>query len=189
MTDGDLRLGVLRPALAEAAHRAAAGAVGLVELAGWVPPDPVAYRVVGPGSVPTRALPAIVLRTSVDPRALASLPDVLAAVPDRVLPVVTTTWALSRLTPEDRLRFLQHLDRAATHRPLAWVSVEGVGVAPGVPTLGDRPASGHSIVGVAVLRHGSLQVEAVGRCWSRGRVLAWLAEPDEESEGGPPDGP
>jgi hypothetical protein len=37
----------------------------------------------------------------------------------------------------------------------------GVGVAPAIPTLGDRRASGHSII---------------GRCWSRGRLLAWLAD-------------
>jgi uncharacterized protein DUF2332 len=179
--DEAVRLGVLHPALAEAAHRAAADAIGLVDLTGWVPAEPIAYRVVGHRAVPTRALPAIVAGESVDPRELASLPAALARVPHGVLPVVTTTWALSRLTLDGRLRFLQHLDRAATHRPVAWVSVEGVGVAPGVPTLGDRPASGHSLVAVAVLRHVTLQVEVVGRCWSRGRLLAWLAEPD----GGP----
>jgi len=58
---------------------------------------------------------------------------------------------------------------------VAWASVEGVGVAPSVPTLGDRRASGHSIIGLAELDHATLRVEAVGRCWSRGRLLAWLA--------------
>jgi hypothetical protein len=104
------------------------------------------------------------------------LPDALARVPAGALPVVTTTWALSRLSLEDRLRFLHRLDAAATHRPVAWVSVEGVGVAPAVPTLGDRRASGHSIIGLAVFGHSSLRAEAVGRCWSRGRLLAWLAD-------------
>jgi hypothetical protein len=58
---------------------------------------------------------------------------------------------------------------------VAWVSAEGVGVAPAVPTLGDRPASGHSIVGLAVVDQSTLRAEAIGRCWSRGRWLAWLA--------------
>jgi len=53
--------------------------------------------------------------------------------------------------------------------------VEGVGVAPSVPTLGDRPASGHSIIGVALLGRPALPAEAVGRCWSRGRFVSWLA--------------
>jgi hypothetical protein len=55
------------------------------------------------------------------------------------------------------------------------VSAEGVGVAPTIPTLGDRPASGHSIIGLALFGHQTLRAEAVGRCWSRGRLLAWLA--------------
>jgi len=103
------------------------------------------------------------------------LPAAFARVPADALPVVTTTWALSALPLEDRLRFLHRLDEAATDRAVAWVSGEGVGVAPSVPTLGDRRASGHSIIGVAVFRHSTLRTEAVGRCWSRGRLLAWLA--------------
>jgi len=60
---------------------------------------------------------------------------------------------------------------------VAWVSVEGVGVAPAVPTFGDRHASGHSIVGVTVFEHGRLYAEAVGRAWSRSRLMSWLADP------------
>jgi hypothetical protein len=55
---------------------------------------------------------------------------------------------------------------------VAWVSVEGVGVAPSVPTLGDRPASGHSLIGLALPQRDA---EVLGRCWSRGRLLSWLA--------------
>jgi len=105
------------------------------------------------------------------------LPDALARVPADALPVVITTWALSRFPLENRLRFLQRLDGAATARSVAWVSVEGVGVAPAIPTLGDRRASGHSIIGLAVFDHSTLRTEAVGRCWSQGRLLAWLADP------------
>ncbi|MEV4318747.1 DUF2332 domain-containing protein [Actinocrispum sp. NPDC049592] len=101
------------------------------------------------------------------------LPDALARVPANALPVVLTTWALSQFSLEARLRFLDRLDEAATHRPVAWVSVEGVGAAPAIPTLGDRRASGHSIIGLAVFEHSALRVAAVGRCWSRGRWLAF----------------
>jgi hypothetical protein len=104
------------------------------------------------------------------------LPEALAQVPADALPVVTTTWALSDLPLETRLRFLQRLDGAATERPVAWVSVEGVGVAPAIPTFGDRPASGHSIIGVAVFNHSTLNAEAAGRCWLRGQMLAWLTD-------------
>jgi hypothetical protein len=108
--------------------------------------------------------------------AVEVLPDAFTRVPADALPVVTTTWALSQFSLESRLRFLHRLDEAATGRPVAWVSAEGVGVAPTIPTLGDRRASGHSIIGLAVLNQSTLHAEAIGRCWSQGRLLAWLAD-------------
>jgi hypothetical protein len=108
---------------------------------------------------------------------LEGLPDAVARVPADALPVVITTWALSRFPPESRLRFLQRLDDAAAVRAVAWVSAEGVGVAPAIPTLGDRRASGHSIIGLALFDGSAVHAEAIGRCWSRGRLLAWLADP------------
>jgi hypothetical protein len=107
--------------------------------------------------------------------AVEVMPEAFAQVPADALPVVTTTWALSQFPLEGRLRFLQRLEEAATGRPVAWVSAEGVGVAPTVPTLGDRRASGHSIIGLAMLERTALRAEAIGRCWSQGRFLAWLA--------------
>ncbi len=104
------------------------------------------------------------------------LPDAFARMPADALPVVTTTWALSHFPLESRLRFLHRLHRAATRRAVAWVSAEGVGVAPKIPTLGDRRASGHSIVGLAVFEGSALHAEAISRCWSQGRLLAWLAD-------------
>jgi hypothetical protein len=239
------RHAVLHPAIAEAAHRVGADAVGLVDVGcsaglnlgvdrvgitygdGPSVGDPsspvqVTASVVGGRPVPGRTLPPVVARVGIDldpvdvtdpeearwlraclhpdqpgrmalldaEMALAAadpplllrgdvlevLPDALAAVPEGALPVVTTTWTLSHLPLERRLRYLHHLDEAAAGRTVAWVSVEGVGVAPAVPTMGDRHASGHSIIGLAVLAHASLRAEAVGRCWSQGRMLSWLAE-------------
>jgi hypothetical protein len=108
--------------------------------------------------------------------AVEAVRDAFACVPADALPVVTTTWALSRFPVESRLRFLHRLDEAAAGRAVAWVSVEGVGVAPTIPTLGDRRASGHSIIGLGVFDRSVLRAEAMGRCWSRGRFLAWLAD-------------
>lgn len=239
------RCAVLYPAVAEAARRVGAEAVGLVDVRCGVgfnlqvdrigisyddgvslgdPASPVQLTasVVGGRSVPARTVPRVVARFGLDsgpvdltdadearwlracvppdqPDRMASLdaelalaaaappqllqgdavellPDAFDRVPADALAVVTTTWALSQLPLENRQRFLQHLNQAAARRTVAWVSVEGVGVAPAVPTFGDRPASGHSIVGVAVLEHSVLRAEAVGRCWSRGRLLAWLAD-------------
>ncbi|WP_206340394.1 DUF2332 domain-containing protein [Blastococcus litoris] len=115
--------------------------------------------------------PPVIVRGEVDD----VLPEAVARVPAGALPVVTTTWALSALPREGRQRFLRRLEEVAAERPVAWVSAEGVGVAPSVPTLGDRPASGHSIVGLALLGGPAPRIEVLGRCWSRGRLLSWLA--------------
>jgi hypothetical protein len=244
------RCAVLHPAVAEAARRAGAPAIALIDVGGSgglnlqvdrvgityddgrslgdsSSPVLVSASVKGDRPVPTRAVPEVVARIGADvdpldvtdadavrrlrtglatvqPELLAGLdaamalaatappllvrgdpvdvlPEVLDDVPVDILPIVTTTWALSSASLDDRVRFLRALDGAATHRRVAWVSVEGVGVAPAVPTMGDRPASGHSIVGVAVFDHSTLRTEAIGRCWSRGRWLSWLAD----SESGP----
>lgn len=238
------RYAVLYPAIAEAARRAGADAVGLIDVGCSTglnlqvdrvgitysngqslgdPASPVqrSASIVGDRPVPVRAMPEVVARIGVDldpidttdtenarwlraclppdqPErtarldaeiALAAtapplllrgdpaevLPDAFARVPADALPVVTTTWALSRFRPESRLRILHRLDEAAAHRSVAWVSAEGVGVAPTIPTLGDRRASGHSILGLAVSNRSDLRAEAIGRCWSQGRLLAWLA--------------
>ena len=234
------RCAVLYPAIAEAARRVGAGAVGLIDVgcsAGLNltvdrvgitydngqslgdPSSPVQHTasVVGGGRLPMSAVPEVAVRVGIDADpvdvtdpdearwmraclppeqvtrldaelalamtapplvlrgdAVEVLPEALARVPADVLPVVTTTWALRRFSLEQRLRFLHRLDDAATHRPVAWVSAEGVGVAPAIPTFGDRHASGHSIIGLAVFDHATLRAEGVGRTWSRGRMLSWL---------------
>jgi hypothetical protein len=233
---------VLYPAIAEAARRAGADAVGLIDVgcsAGLNlnvdrvgitysngqslgdPSSPVQLpaSVVAGRPIPARAMPAVVARIGVDldpvdvtdadaarwlraclwpdqperaarldaELALAAaapplllrgdavemLPDAFARVPADALPVVTTTWALSQFPLESRLRFLHRLGEAATGRAVAWVSAEGVGVAPAIPTFGDRRASGHSIIGLALFGQSTLRADAIGRCWSRGRLLAW----------------
>ena len=238
------RCAVLYPAIAEAARRVGADAVGLIDVgcsAGLNlnvdrvgitysngqrlgdPSSPVqlSCSIVGDRLISTRALPEVLVRVGVDldpvdvtdaddarwlraclcpdqperfarleaELALAAtapplllqgdpvemLPAAVARVPADALPVLTTTWALSQFPLESRLRFLHRLDEVAGGRVVAWVSAEGVGVAPAIPTLGDRRASGHSIVGLAVFDRSALRAEAIGRCWSRGRWLAWLA--------------
>jgi hypothetical protein len=239
------RYAVLYPAIAEAARRAGARTVGLIDIAcsaglnlnvdrvgityGNGPslgdrssPVQLSSRIAQARPVPARAMPEVVARIGVDldpidvtdaddarwlraclppdqPEraarldaeialaatapplllrgdALELLPDAIARVPADALPVVTTTWALSKFSLEIRQGFLGCLQEAAVGKTTAWVSAEGVGVAPTIPTLGDRPASGHSIIGLALSGPSAQPAEAIGRCWSRGQVLAWLAD-------------
>ena len=237
------RCAVLYPAIAEAARRVAATAVGLIDLGRGgganLTVDRVAITysngqtlgnassavqlfctVVGDRAIPNGAMPAVVARLGIGrarsegpdaddahwlracvapdqlerpasveaclalaaataPRLLPGdpvevLPDAIGRVPGDALPVLTTTWALSRFAPERRVRFVHRLAEAAAGRTVAWVSVEGVGVAPAIPTLGDRPAFGHSTVGLTIWDGSTMRSEAIGRCWSQGRWLAWL---------------
>src|SRR3954447_22736143 len=177
------RCAVLYPAIAEAARRVDAHAVGLIDVScsaglnlnvdqvgitysnGQSLGDPtsavqLSASIVGDRPIPTRRMPEVVARvgvardpvdvTDVDdarwlracvwpdqPERLARLeaemalaatdPPVLlqgdavegvseafARVPADALPVVTTTWALSQVPLESRLRFLHRLDEAAT---------------------------------------------------------------------------
>jgi hypothetical protein len=244
-TDETGRFAVLYPAVAEAARRAGANALGLIDVgrsAGFNlivdrvgiaygdhgpllgdPSSPVqrSCSIVGDRPVPARAIPHVVARVGVDAEPLdvtdaedarwlracvwpdqperaagleaeialtataapvllrgdpvEALPDALAHVPADALPVVLTTWALPGFPRERRLRILDRLGDAAAGRAVAWVSAEGVGVAPAIPALGDRRASGHSILGLAMLDRSGLCAEAIGRCWSRGSWLEWLA--------------
>ncbi len=243
-TDETGRCAVIHPGIVEAAHRVGATEVGLIDVgcsAGLSldvdrvhivysngqsvgdPTSPVQMTasIVGPGRIPTGAIPPVVTRIGIDldpldvtdpddrrwlraclwpgqperdarlvaemTLAAAAPPlllrgdgvelvlDAISRVPMDALPVVITTWALSTFAFESRLRFVDRLAEAAAGRPVAWVSAEGVGVGPGIPTLGDRPASGHSIIGLAMFDRKQVRVEAVGRCWSRGSSLTWLA--------------
>ncbi|MBA5847926.1 DUF2332 family protein [Gordonia amicalis] len=112
---------------------------------------------------------------------ITALADAVSCVPDRALPVVITTWSLSRFSPERRRRFVHALGEVSSARRTAWVSVEGVGVVPTIPTLGDRPVSGHSIIGLTVFEPSTalprfdVAGDALGRCWSRGRFMSWFA--------------
>ncbi len=111
--------------------------------------------------------------------ALDLLADAITRVPSNALAVVTTTWALAYFELGDRLRFLRRLDEVASQRPVAWVSGEGVGIAPGVPTRGDSRLAPHSLVGLAIGDGGRMTIETIGRCHPHGRWLEWLTSRSE----------
>jgi hypothetical protein len=151
---------VLYPAIAEAAHCVGANAVGLIDVgcsAGLnlhVDRVGITYRngqSLGDPSSPVQLSSSVV----------GGRP-----VPARAMPDVASRSSAACVAPP----------RRRGGRPVAWVSAEGVGVAPAIPTLGDRRASGHSIIGLAVFDGPTLRAEAVGRCWSQGRLLAWPAD-------------
>lgn len=125
-----------------------------------------------------------VVRVPGDP--IANLAAVLRQIPRGTAPIIMTSWTVSAMTPPRRLALRSVLEATAGDRALAWVSAEGVGVAPSIPTFGDRPASGHSILGLAATPMGAssnaagpLRYAAFGRCWQRGARLSWLGRTEQ----------
>ena len=67
--------------------------------------------------------------------------------------------------------------RRSRRRPGGGVGVRGGRRSrAGDTDAGRPPAFGHSTIGVAVFERSALRAEAVGRCWSQGRWLEWLAD-------------
>ena len=86
----------------------------------------------------------IALAATARPQLLTRRPRRVAARrhrprPRGALPVVTSTWALSKFSLESRQRFLGRLKEAAVGRTIAWVSAEGVGVAPTIRPSATAP--------------------------------------------------
>lgn len=196
-TDSTRVAAVLYPAVAYAARQMGNAEVGLVGLGeqaelnlevdraqirysngqAFGGPDStvqVSCRLVGANGVPETEMPEVVARVVIE-RDPIDLPNAIAQVAPDALPIVVTTWSVSRIPTERRWNLIHRLQDEASSRPIAWVSVEGIGVVPVVPTLGDRRASGHSIIGLVLMDRASLRAYALGRCWSRGRALEWLA--------------
>ena len=236
------RCAVLYPAIAEAARRVGADAVGLIDVGGSAglnlqvdrigitydngrslgdPSSPLqlSSSIVGDRPVPARAIPEVVTRVGVDldpvdvtdaddarwmracvwpdqpdqvarldaalaltasapPKLLRGdavevLPDAFARVPADALPVVTTTWALSRF----RSRAVCASCTASTkRRPTGrWPGCRWrESGRPGDPDARRPPRLRPQHHRPRDVRPAALRAEAIGRCWSRGRVLAWL---------------
>jgi hypothetical protein len=113
-------------------------------------PVQLSSSIVGDRPIPTRAMPEVVARVGID------------LDPLNVTDADDARWLRAGLWPDQPER-------------VARLEAE-MALAATVPTVGDRRASGHSIIGLAVSGRSALRAEAIGRCWSQGRWLAWLAD-------------
>ena len=129
--------GVLRPAVAEAAHRLGAAAVGLVRLGGAPSAAPARSRAATGRS--RSGATRVVRRVTVDPRELAALPRPSPRCRPARCPSSRRPGRCRGSVPARGCASCSCSTRAATDRTVAWVSVEGVGVAPGRPDA-RRPA-------------------------------------------------
>jgi hypothetical protein len=114
--------------------------------------------------------------------AITDLAPLVAGLPDDVLPVVISTWALAYLGRDGRAAFLTSLDQVGTSRDLVLVTAEEPRVTPWVPALpaevracGDAEGDGTgTVLGSRTWRGGSVHDEALALCHPHVRWIAWV---------------
>jgi hypothetical protein len=114
--------------------------------------------------------------------AVTDLAPLVAALPDHVLPVVVSTWAIAYLGRDGRAALLASLDRLGAERDLALVTAEEPRVTPWLPALpteveacGDADGDGTgTLLGVRTWRRGSARDEALALCHPHVRWIAWV---------------
>ena len=138
---------------------------------------------------PERLAAAIELARLDPPRlvvgdAVTDLAPLVAALPDDVLPVVISTWALAYLGRDGRAAVVAALDEVGATRDLALVSAEEPRITPWVPAppaaveaCGDADGDGTgTLLGLRTWRGGRAHDEALALCHPHVRWIAWVPD-------------
>ena len=136
---------------------------------------------------PERLAAAIELARLDPPRlvvgdAVTDLAPLVADLPDDVVPVVVSTWALAYLGRDGRAAVLAALDGVGATRDLALVSAEEPRITPWVPApppevqaCGDADGDGTgTLLGLRSWRRGVARDEALALCHPHVRWIAWV---------------
>jgi hypothetical protein len=141
-------------------------------------------------------LAAAVALARVDPPTLVTgdavtdLAPLVAALPDAVLPVVISTWALAYLGRDGRAAVLGALDELGSRRDLALVTGEEARVTPWIPEVpaevaatGEADGDGTgTVLGLRTWYDGTTDDEVLALCHPHLRWMAWVPEPEENHE-------
>ena len=91
-------------------------------------------------------------------------------------PVLTTSWVMNYLTPDERREFVAALDGAAAEQDVSWVYAENPALCPELPggeVQGDDPNLPTSLVLVR-WRGGRRTAVLLARCHPHGRWMRWV---------------
>lgn len=108
--------------------------------------------------------------------AIGDLPDMVAAVRPQGHPVITNSWVLNYLTPQQRTDYLAALDRLGAEGDLTWVFLEAPHLVPELPVdavLGDERARVQSVLTVVRWRDGARDVHHAAICHPHGYWMHW----------------
>ena len=105
--------------------------------------------------------------------ALAAVPAVLDQLPPGATACVLTTAAFAYVSPDERARFVELLERASSSRPVAWISAEE----PGVVELLDVPDAvgdaGSCVLGAVQFDTSSVRSTLLGVVHGHGQWIDW----------------
>jgi hypothetical protein len=110
--------------------------------------------------------------TLVAGRANEELPSVVAGLPHGATAIVTTTWAFSYFSMEERAEFVELLRAESSRRPVVWVSADVAGV---VEALGAGDASDRDVLGAVLLDGGAGPAKVLAYVHPHGNWLDWRA--------------
>ena len=111
--------------------------------------------------------------TLVAGRANDVLPSVLAGLPAGATAIVTTTWAFSYFSMEERPEFVDLLRAESRRRPIAWVSAERRRGRRRPAGAGD--SSGRDVLGAVLLDGGAALAHVLAYVHPHGNWIDWRA--------------
>lgn len=104
---------------------------------------------------------------------VAAVSSLVASTPPGITPLVFHTNAVNYLRSEQRLSLVEAITSASADRRVLWLSGEGAGVLPDLPT----PADAIEMAGIPIvlsdLQHGARQSTLLGIAGVQGSWIDW----------------
>ena len=105
--------------------------------------------------------------------AIEVIRSVIDEVPGDQHPVVTSTWALNYLEPDDRRRFLAELDAAGAERDMSWVFAESPALTAELPHSEELAGEHTTELVVVDWRDGRRTATPLANCHPHGYWMHW----------------
>lgn len=105
--------------------------------------------------------------------AVESLANGIEAVGAAAHPVVTNTWVLNYLSPEERIAYLAELERIGASRDLSWIYAEAPALIPELPNSPDPRDPHLTVLTLVRWRRGHRAVDHLATCHPHGYWLHW----------------
>jgi hypothetical protein len=105
--------------------------------------------------------------------AVEAIEPVIERMASRGHPVITTSWVLNYLTSEQRIAFVDALDRAGATTDISWVIAESPFLTPEVPHSGDHSNEHITELSLITWRNGERDDQHLGTCHPHGYWIHW----------------